>query len=148
MSDEQIKQMVDRFLCWELPTDFNPDNGITFDPIASRGTPYEFQRKPVGTNLLTAQQAEAMIRHILKGTENPLRFIDAAKLREKIATDPDLPCEAGSPAAAPVCEWRVIQSPMNSFFLSGCTKKPIDGSENGYCPSCGKPIKFKSEAAR
>lgn len=65
ISDAQIKRMVEKFLCWELPTDFSPDNGITFDPIGSRGTPYEFRRKPVGTNLLTAQQAEAMIRHIL-----------------------------------------------------------------------------------
>lgn len=62
MTDEQIKHMVDRFLRWELPKDFHPDNGITFDPIASKGTPYEFIRKPVGTNLFTATQAAAMVR--------------------------------------------------------------------------------------
>lgn len=63
--DEVIKELVDRFLCWELPADFNPDNGITFDPIASRNTPYEFRRKPVGTNLLTAQQAETLWSEVL-----------------------------------------------------------------------------------
>jgi len=65
VADEQVKRAVDRFLRWELPADFMPDNGITFEPIACRGGPFEFVRKPVGTNLLTAQQAEAMIRHIL-----------------------------------------------------------------------------------
>lgn len=143
MSDEQIKQMVDRFLCWELPTDFNPDNGITFDPIASRGTPYEFQRKPVGTNLLTAQQAEAMIRHILKGTENPLRFIDAAKLREKIATDPDLPCEAGTNAAPAVCEWK---RGKEDWLFIGCRPQfglnPLFYKPEGACEFCSRPIAF------
>ena len=66
LTDEQIKQVVDRFLRWELPTDFSPDNGITFDPIGSRGTPYEYRRKPLGTNLLTAAQAEEMVRFILE----------------------------------------------------------------------------------
>lgn len=63
--DEHIKTMVDRFLQWKLPHDFNPDGGITFDPISNRGNQYEARREPVGTNLLTATQAEAMIRHLL-----------------------------------------------------------------------------------
>ena len=65
MTDEQIKRAVDRFLRWGLPEDFMPDGGISFDCVGSRGTPFAFRRKPVGTNLLTAQQAESMIRHIL-----------------------------------------------------------------------------------
>ncbi len=67
MTEAQIKYMVDRFLMWELPEHFNPDNGISFDPIASRGSPYEFRRQPVGTNLLDASQADAMVRHMIEG---------------------------------------------------------------------------------
>ena len=60
MTDEQIKQMVDRFLSWKLPDDFVPDAGIKYEPL-----PDHFG-KPIGTNLFTATQAEAMIRHITK----------------------------------------------------------------------------------
>lgn len=54
-----IKTMVDRFLGWRLPDDFAPDCGISFTPL---GHPNGW---PVGTNLLTAAQAEAMFRHAL-----------------------------------------------------------------------------------
>lgn len=60
-----VKTMVDRFLAWKLPADFNPDGGISFDPIGNKNSPYEYRNEPVGTNLLTATQAEAMIRHLL-----------------------------------------------------------------------------------
>lgn len=65
MTDAQIKHMVDRFLMWKLPHKFAPDNGITFDAFANVGTPYERRREPVGTNLLDAMQADAMVRHML-----------------------------------------------------------------------------------
>lgn len=65
MTDEQIKRMVDRFLMWRLPDDFAPDAGISFDPISNKGTPHEYRHVPVGTNLLTAIQAEQMVRHML-----------------------------------------------------------------------------------
>jgi hypothetical protein len=55
-TDDQIKNMVDRFLGWELPEDFAPDCGISFQKINS---------DPVGTNLFTADQAEAMIKYLL-----------------------------------------------------------------------------------
>ncbi len=67
MTEDQIKYMVDRFLMWKLPEHFNPDNGISFDPIASKGSAHEFRRQPVGTNLLDATQATAMVRHMLDG---------------------------------------------------------------------------------
>ena len=66
MTDEQIKHMVDRFLMWNLPVDFNPDGGISFDPDHFGGwTPH--RREPVGTNLLTATQAREMVLHMLEG---------------------------------------------------------------------------------
>lgn len=67
MTNEQIKYMVDRFLMWKLPESFNPDDGISFDPIASKGTSHEFRRTPQGTNLLDAIQADAMVRHMIEG---------------------------------------------------------------------------------
>ena len=66
MRDDQIRHMVDRFLAWKLPSDFAPDDGITFDPIMNKGYPFESRRTPSGTNLLCAQQAEAMIRHLVE----------------------------------------------------------------------------------
>lgn len=52
-------QMVDRFLSWSLPKDFSPDCGIRFTPVNHPNS------WPVGTNLLTATQAQAMLEHVL-----------------------------------------------------------------------------------
>jgi hypothetical protein len=67
MTEDQIKRMVDRFLQWKLPEDFHPDNGISFDPTFNKHLPVPMKCNPVGTNLLTAAQAEAMIRHLVEG---------------------------------------------------------------------------------
>lgn len=79
MSDEQIKHMVDRFLGWKLPADFNPDAGINFTP-PQQTAPYWW---PVGTNLFTATQAEAMIRYITEGLVTTPNSFDDATLFEK-----------------------------------------------------------------
>ena len=68
--EEQIKQMVTRFLGWKLPEDFHPDDGISFEPFfnvewnAKQGKPPQ-RRTPTGTNLFTSTQAEAMVRYML-----------------------------------------------------------------------------------
>lgn len=67
MTEEQIKQMVSRFLQWKLPTDFAPDGGVSFKAVSNEGTPFEYRHTPVGTNLLNAVQAEAMVRHMVAG---------------------------------------------------------------------------------
>lgn len=67
VTDAQIEHMVSRFLTWRLPVDFSPDNGISFDPIGNKGTTYQYRRAPVGTNLLSADQARAMVLHMLEG---------------------------------------------------------------------------------
>ena len=64
MNDAQIKHMVDRFLQWKVPADFSPDCGIKFEPVMLHGGGFA---RPVGTNLLTATQAEEMVRHMLAG---------------------------------------------------------------------------------
>lgn len=67
MTDVQIKHMVDRFLAWRLPENFNPDGGITFKAEFNEHTAQPMRHEPVGTNLLDANQAEAMVRHMLEG---------------------------------------------------------------------------------
>lgn len=64
VTEHQIKQMVDRFLSWNLPEDFNPDGGINYTKSAS-----SLHCGPIGTNLFTATQATEMVRHIL-GLDN------------------------------------------------------------------------------
>lgn len=69
LTDAQIKTMVDRFLMWRLPTEtFSPDCGISFAHYTGEeGNPYRQENKPVGTNLFSATEAEAMVRHMIEG---------------------------------------------------------------------------------
>ena len=62
-----VAHMVDRFLSWKLPKNFNPDGGIEFRPLANQGTEHERVREPTGTNLFDYTQAEAMVLHMLEG---------------------------------------------------------------------------------
>lgn len=66
MSREQfIQEAVNRFLGWKLPKDFHPDCGITFKaPEKHHDSLYEDW--PVGTNLLTAEQAKIMFEHCIQ----------------------------------------------------------------------------------
>ena len=59
MEKTKVEKMVDRFLSWPLPKDFAPDAGISFTPINHPDC------WPIGTNLLTAEQARNMIEHML-----------------------------------------------------------------------------------
>lgn len=65
MTEEQIKYMRDRFLNWTLPTDLNPDGGISFRRSES-AIKYNHPM-PNGTNLLDATQAEHMVRYMIDG---------------------------------------------------------------------------------
>lgn len=68
MTEDQIKHMVNRFLCWRLPEDFYPDCGIHFDADAAKKmNPRNNRYEPVGTNLFTATQTDAMVRHMIEG---------------------------------------------------------------------------------
>ncbi len=74
LSDVQIKHMVERFLTWKLPDDFNPDGGVEFKRTVNKGSPMEHTYNPVGTNLLTFTQASAMVRHMLDGLPPDFEF--------------------------------------------------------------------------
>ena len=65
LTDAQIKNMVSRFLQWRLPEDFNPDGGISFKSVFNENTSRPMKAEPVGTNLLTAKQAEDMVRFMI-----------------------------------------------------------------------------------
>ena len=68
MRDDQIKHMVDRFLGWRLPENFNPDGGISFKKAINEDRPsWPQKNEPTGTNLFDATQAEAMVRHMVDG---------------------------------------------------------------------------------
>jgi hypothetical protein len=64
MSEDQIKYMVNRFLQWELPKNFNPDNGVT---VTRPNYAPNVQWWITGTNLLDYTQAEEMVRYMLEG---------------------------------------------------------------------------------
>lgn len=70
MTEAQIKHMVGRFLAWKLPENLSPDGGISFQKYSNKGTPYEFKFEPSGTNFLDAEQATAMVRHMIEGLDD------------------------------------------------------------------------------
>lgn len=67
MTEDQIKHMVNRFLGWRLPENFNPDGGVIFKKTFNEHTAHPMMHEPSGTNLLDATQATAMVRHMLDG---------------------------------------------------------------------------------
>jgi hypothetical protein len=57
LTADHINYMVNRFLAWKLPAGFDPDGGISYSGIHS----------PTGTNLLSYEQAWAMVKFITDG---------------------------------------------------------------------------------
>lgn len=64
MTEDQIKYMVDRFLGWKLPSNFNPDAGIRYTRPNYHPS---VDATPSGTNLFDAAQADAMVRYMAEG---------------------------------------------------------------------------------
>ena len=69
MKKQQIDAMVNRFLGWKLPDDFAPDAGIDFTPPEKLYPTMTNPRQhwPTGTNLLDADQAQAMVEYLVNG---------------------------------------------------------------------------------
>ena len=67
MTEDQIKHMVNRFLAWRLPENFSPDAGVSFKKFYNEHIGHPAKHEPSGTNLLDANQADAMVRHMLEG---------------------------------------------------------------------------------
>ena len=72
MTEDQIKHMVNRFLGWKLPDNFNPDGGIGFKRTFNDHLPTPSKNEPSGTNLFDAAQAEAMVRYMVEGLPSQL----------------------------------------------------------------------------
>lgn len=70
MTEDQIKHMVDRFLAWRLPENFNPDCGISFKMTRNEHTACPAKNEPVGTNLFDATQTETMVLYMVDGMPN------------------------------------------------------------------------------
>lgn len=77
MTEDQIKHMANRFLGWRLPMEsWNPDNGISYKRPNYHSS---VDATPVGTNLFSATEAEAMVRHMVEGlpkSEEPSQHSD------------------------------------------------------------------------
>ncbi len=92
MTKTLIDKMVDRFLGWKLPQDFSPDAGISFartfgqyvDGAFVKDAPRKMQDWPIGTNLLTADQARAMIEHLLDGALQPMSEYDILRMHKAL----------------------------------------------------------------
>lgn len=118
---ERIKHMVDRFLMWRLPPDFAPDGGVIFSHTSGGRV-----NEPIGTNLLTAVQAEAMVRFMVEGL--PAIQNRDAGLRE--ALEPYSNCDGDLPD---------YDSPLRGVFESGVQyavdllAKTLDVTEFRYC---------------
>ena len=67
MSEDQIKHMVNRFLGWRLPENFNPDGGISFKKTFNEHMQFPQKHEPSGTNLFGYDEALIMVRHMLEG---------------------------------------------------------------------------------
>lgn len=70
----EVQAAVNRFLGWKLPADFAPDCGISFKRESDYDHPVYGRTKfePIGTNLFTADQARAMLEHVLAGEAPPV----------------------------------------------------------------------------
>lgn len=81
---KQMDAIVSRFLGWRLPPTFSPDCFVTFDRERAMAN----QSWPIGTNLLTADEARAMLEHVLDVTFIPdwsLLEATQSSLRENMA---------------------------------------------------------------
>ena len=77
-------EMVTRFLGWKLPQDFFPDCGISFTPYMV-GEPLR-PLWPIGTNLLHAGQARAMLEHVLcEATDGDAAQRELAAYKQAVA---------------------------------------------------------------
>lgn len=81
---ELVKRMVERFLQWKLPDNFNPDGGISFKKMYNEHTSHPMKHEPVGTNLFDYTQAEQMVRYMLAGEQRAIPEAELQKIAEAI----------------------------------------------------------------
>lgn len=127
MSKEQIKHLVDRFLRWKLPENFRPDAGVSFKAAYNEHTAHPMKHAPVGTNLLDADQAEAMVRYMVESlpasppdeAQDGMETTPAARWHEKGEPDPHgtrYDCERAKLIGGSVTDDEVA----NTVFMDPC----------------------------
>ena len=136
MDDKIIPHLVARFLSWKLPPDFCPDAGISFAPEynvtynAERGLPPN-RHEPTGTNLLNAEQAFAMFRHVLDhpAVSGDVRTFPTSPLATR-AADRISDMEAENKRLREAC----LQAALTFRFYeqSHLAKKTQDGDEKAH----------------
>lgn len=127
MTDDQIKHMVNRFLAWKLPENFNPDNGISAErPNYGPNVAWE----PTGTNLLDFVQAEAMVRHMIEGAPDlPADVIRLVIAAREIAYS-DLDGGGG--------EWKAARDELDKAAEAFASRVPWDDAPAGLS-DCDQP---------
>ena len=148
MSERLIKHMVERFLRWKLPEDFNPDCGISFKKFHSEGTPYAGKYEPIGTNLFSADQATEMVRYMVEGVaQEPARAASQTgvealikKWREEAKKYPFEPTAIAAKVAVMLCadELEVALQSMKEAEapapagerIEGLVRETVDAWEN------------------
>jgi hypothetical protein len=89
MNEGQIKHMVNRFLGWRLPENFNPDAGISVKKTFNDHLLTPTKHNPSGTNLLDATQATEMVLYMTEGL--PMSLEETGWLIEWPATPDSAP---------------------------------------------------------
>lgn len=81
-------EMVNRFLMWKLPADFAPDCGISFKSESDYEHPVfgRSKHEPMGTNLFSADQARAMLEHVLADIQ-PAAPVELPVVAEVVLVD-------------------------------------------------------------
>ena len=89
--EEEIQDMVNRFLGWKLPPTFSPDAGVKFAPSNGMSRKEAYGKAgwwPIGTNLLTADEARQMVEHML-GVKRNTYFAEQATTHLSICSSQD-----------------------------------------------------------
>lgn len=125
-----VKTAVDRFLGWKLPQDFAPDCGISFTPM---GHPNGW---PIGTNLLTADQARQMFEHALSASPaapeaakalhvQAVKLTDAQREALTVKNDVYIPGAVAQPEQQAQAGEPEVVAGSNAF---GCDKEAAGGT--------------------
>lgn len=126
-----MDMMVDRFLTWELPKGFVPDGGISFKPLYPSGLNESGNKRwPIGTNLLTADQARDMLERVVSvGVFDEIRKAEKilAELQTKAASLEDKLVEAAEDEPTPPAEASKEEFPPSKWqcYLLGMGKTGI-----------------------
>lgn len=131
-AENVVDHMVNRFLSWKLPQDFAPDCGISFAPLTNPEWTHDVW--PIGTNLLHAGQAKALVEHMLAGIVTPTSI---AALRQAV---PDAVRELPG-------KWRSDYRSANRYWNHACERcateleSALAASAEGKtwrCEQCGE----------